>query len=262
MSSFLHGILIALGLISIVFINGIIEYLRSGSLQLNPFPFSFDPHHQGILEKHFKFYRNLTFEKRREFEKRVTHFIRSKHFVPRNMRKVTSEMKVCIAASAIQLTYGLPKVYLSHFKYILVYPDEYYSTITKQFHKGEVNPRHQAIVLSWKSYVEGYAYEEGINLGLHEMAHALHLENTIRNEEFDFLPKEALEKWDKLADGEIEIIKANGGSFFRDYGAVDSYEFFAVAIENFFERPKEFRTYSPALYDTLGEILNQDSTAN
>ena len=93
-------------------------------------------------------------------------------------------MTAMIASSAIQLTFGLPKINLKHFERILIYPDEYYSTINKQYHKGEVNPRLKAIVVSWKAFVAGYADpHDGINLGLHEMAHALKLENIIKNGE-------------------------------------------------------------------------------
>lgn len=212
---------------------------------------------QAILKKYFPFYNALPENSKRIFSKRVARFIHIKQFIPRNMRHITEEMKVLISASAIQLTFGLPNVYLSYFTYILVYPDTYYSDITKKYHKGEVNPRHKAIVLSWKAFVEGYMKDEGLNLGLHEMAHALHLENCIRNHEFDFLPSAALNAWDQAANEEIEKIRS-GGSFFRLYGSTDAYEFFAVAVENFFERPKELNDYSPKLYSLLSEILNQN----
>ncbi len=213
---------------------------------------------RAILEKYFPYYNQLSDKDKKFFEKRVVNFINVKTFVPRQMPKVTLEMKMFISASAIQLTFGLPNVYLSHFRYILVYPDDYYSQITKRYHKGEVNPRHKAIVLSWKSYVAGYFEDEGLNLGLHEMAHALHLENAIRNEEFDFLPKEGLKKWDELALNEIEKINDGASDFFRNYAATDRFEFFAVAIENFFERPEAFFAYNSELYEALASVLNQD----
>ncbi len=216
--------------------------------------------HREILIKYFPYFAGLTVPERIFFEKRLIEFINSKKFLPRQMAEVTLEMKTFIAASAVQLTFGLPMVYLSHFKYILVYPDEYYSQITKKYHKGEVNPRHQAIVLSWKAFIEGYFKQEGVNLGLHEMAHALHLENTIRNEEFDFLPEKELKVWDQLAGGEMEKIKSGAECFFREYGATNAYEFFAVAVESFFERPQQFKEYNEELFLVLAKILNQNPT--
>ncbi|MEP4532261.1 MAG: zinc-dependent peptidase, partial [Cyclobacteriaceae bacterium] len=46
--------------------------------------------------------------------------------------------------------------------------------------------------------------------------------------------------------------------FFRAYGGVSQAEFFAVAVENFFERPKEFKAYHSVLYQTMCKLLKQD----
>ena len=171
---------------------------------------------------------------------------------------MTDEMKVLISASAIQLTFGFPKVRLSHFRNILVYPDAYYSTINRTYHRGEVNPRLSAIVLSWKSFVEGYIDEDGRNLGLHEMAHALRLENKITNDEYDFLDAGALHDWELRATHTMREIDEGREEFFREYGAVNREEFFAVAVENFFERSALFSEKHPLTYSTLCNLLRQD----
>ena len=139
-----------------------------------------------VLNKYFPYYISLEPREKLHFERRVHQFMGLKSFIPRNIEEVTLEMKTLISACAVQLTFGLPKIYLRHFSKILVYPDNYYSTINQTYHKGEVNPRFGIIVISWKSFVKGYVEKEGLNLGLHEMAHALHLENRIMNGEFDF----------------------------------------------------------------------------
>jgi Mlc titration factor MtfA (ptsG expression regulator) len=167
-------------------------------------------------------------------------------------------MKVLISAAAIQLTFGFPKVNLSHFRNILVYPDSYYSTINLQHHKGEVNPRLKAIVLSWKYFVEGYLELDGRNLGLHEMSHALRLENKIVNEEYDFLDSNLLTEWEKQAKQTMKEIQEGSEDFFREYGATNNEEFFAVAVENFFERPVLFSEKHPLTYRTLCRLLRQD----
>lgn len=212
-----------------------------------------------ILKNHFPYYNKLELRKRKQFEKKVQYFIHIKEFIPRHIDHVTDEMKVLISACAVQLTFGYPKVFLSHFKRILIYPDAYYSTINNTYHKGEVNPRLQAIVLSWKSFVHGYLDQvDGINLGLHEMAHALRLENMIFNEEVDFLDHKALDQWHDLAALEIDLIRAGNSRMFRDYAATDQDEFFSIAIENFFERPEDFRKLMPKLYEVLSQLLKQD----
>jgi len=249
----LVGFLIFIGF-SIRYVNPDLWYFYFGKITNKPL----NPSQVRILKNYFPFYNLLPTKSKKIFEHKTAYFLQSKVFVPRRMKEVTIEMKLLISACAVQLTFGLPKVYMLHFKYIIVYPDAYYSNITKKYHKGEVNPRHKAIVLSWKAFVEGYIEKEGLNLGLHEMAHALHLENRIRNREYDFLPADALKKWDQMAENEINLIKEGSASFFRGYGATDHWEFFAVAAENFFERPHQFEKHSPNLYYTLCELLRQN----
>jgi Mlc titration factor MtfA (ptsG expression regulator) len=212
-----------------------------------------------ILHKYCYYYQSLKPQYKREFEKRVAIFIKSKRFVPRQLNSVTEEMKVMISATAIQLTFGLPKIYLSHFSKILVYPNEYYSTINKRYHKGEVNPRFGLIVLSWDNFVTGFQHkDDGINLGLHELAHALHLENRITNSEFDFFDNEHWSTYEALGLHERQLMRDGASSFFRSYAATDEYEFFAVAIEAFFERSEAFKQQKPALYQSLAHLLKQD----
>jgi len=119
------------------------------------------------LVKYSSFYNYLSEKDKISFEKRVQKFIDLKQFTPRaGIKEVTPEMKAMIAATAIQLTFGYPNVYFKHFKRILIYPDNYYSTITRAYHKGEVNIRG-IIVLSWKSFHDGFINPtDGINLDL------------------------------------------------------------------------------------------------
>ncbi|MEQ9402088.1 MAG: zinc-dependent peptidase [Cyclobacteriaceae bacterium] len=238
-----------------ILIQVIVRYRKTGSL----YPAVYlSEKHKAYLERYFVFYQKLPPVSQGVFRKRVATFISSKKFIPRNMEYVTSEMKVLISASAIQLTFGFPKVNLSYFNNILVYPDSYYSVINRTHHKGEVNPRFRAIVLSWKYFVEGYLKPDGRNLGLHEMAHALRLENRILNQEYNFLDENILKEWELRAEYTMQEIRDGQEDFFREYGAVDNEEFFSVAVENFFERPKTFFEKHPKTYTTLCRLLRQD----
>ncbi|WP_277485126.1 zinc-dependent peptidase [Catalinimonas alkaloidigena] len=212
-----------------------------------------------ILLQNFAYYQALDEQSKHKFVQRVQLFIARKTFIPRMFKIVTSEMKVLIAASAVQLTFGLPDICLQFFKRIIIYPDYYFSTVNNMMHKGEVNPKAQAIVFSWKSFLKGYQDpDDSYNLGLHEMAHALELENLIENEEYDFLHKETWEAFQEEAAKLSELIRENKHDFLRSYAATNEKEFFAVAVENFFERPLTFKHKIPRLYSILVLLLNQD----
>jgi MtfA peptidase len=213
------------------------------------------------LVQYFPFYNCLSVKDKLLFERRVQKFIDLKQFIPRGgIKEVTREMKAMIAGSAIQITFGYPDVYFRHFWRILIYPDNYYSTITRHYHKGEVNIRG-LIVLSWKSFREGFADPtDGRNLGFHEMAHALRLTNIVQNEEYDFYDREIMDEFEKEAHNEtLKILNSPSEvSFFRPYSTTNPDEFFSVAVECFFEKPVDFKNYNPKLYFLLTKILKLD----
>ena len=101
---------------------------------------------------------------------------------------------------------------------------------------------------------------DGRNLGLHEMAHALWLENRIYNAETDFLEPTILARWKELARIEADRINNDKPTFFRKYAGRDQAEFFAVAVEYFFEKPGAFKQELPELYSALAGLLKQDPT--
>ena len=217
------------------------------------------PHYKVILKQRFNYYRHLNEEDKLIFEKRVQKFINMKEFVPRGgIKTITPEMKALIAASAIQLTFGYPSIYFMHFRKIILYKTDYYSNITQKYHQGEVNTRG-FIILSWVNFVKGYdESDSGRNLGLHELAHALKIENAIRNEEYNFIDENSLKSFYRLAKYEMEKIRSESSPFFRSYAGTNVHEFFAIVIENFFERPNQFQHYNQELYLLTTQLLKQD----
>lgn len=217
-----------------------------------------EPQYLEPLREHFLYYQNLSKENKKRFETRVQVFIDNNEFIPRSYTHVSDEMKALISASAVQLTFGFGHLNFEHFPRILIYQDDYYSKITRKYHAGEVNP-HGLIVLSWRNFVNGYKkHDDGKNLGLHEMAHALHLENAIANSEYDFIDPDHLQKFEKMAREEMALIRRGQNFFFRHYASMNKHEFFAVSIENFFERPGKFQKEKPELYQTMCALLRQD----
>lgn len=228
----------------------------TGNLRGNLMPVP--SYYRELLQKYFRYYQGLSAENKAAFERRVCRFMYSKQFIPRGMKEVPVEVKVFVAATAVQITFGLPHVYLTHFNKILIYPDNYYSNITRRCHKGEVNPAFGIIVLSVKNFMEGFLYgEDGMNLGLHEMAHALRIENIIRNE-YAFFEQDVLERLDKISDRLCADGTIGNDSVFRAYACTNHHEFFSVAVENFFERPVQLKMELGELYAIMVRLLNQD----
>ncbi|WP_372936667.1 zinc-dependent peptidase [Seonamhaeicola sp.] len=217
---------------------------------------------KAILKKDFSFYNKLSKPYKSYFEHRLASFIEDKDFIGRQGVKVSEEMKVLISATAVMLTFGFRDFYIGLISKIVIYPSEFYSKTNDAYHKGEFNPKLKALVLSWEDFKKGF--EDGhdnINLGIHEFTHAIHLNSikerdissTIFSDSFNELSK-------TLAHNESlknELITSN---YFRKYAFTNRFEFLAVAIENFIETPKEFKSQFPQIYKVIKQMLNFNFT--
>jgi Mlc titration factor MtfA (ptsG expression regulator) len=212
-----------------------------------------------ILTRSFEYYRQLNFRDRLRFEKRVRQFLTDKEFISRGELPITDDVKTLVAACAVQLTFGLPPVNLRHFRKIILYPDAYYSTINDKYHQGEVNAAG-VIVLSWKHFLQGYRNpNDSRNVGLHEMAHALLIENRTRYDgEYNFLDENKLANFLACAETEYHRMQQGESQLLRNYALTNPAEFFSVAVEVFFENPKAMADEAPLLYQSLKELLGQD----
>ena len=72
----------------------------------------------------------------------------------------------------------------------------------------------------------------------------------------------APERWQRVLAESFEDlctkVSANTASVLDAYGATNPAEFFAVASETFFERPRELRAEYPELYEQLRTFYRQD----
>lgn len=208
------------------------------------------------LKKFVPYYNLLSERHKRLFIMRTQMFMNYHSFEGRDGLLITEEMRVRIAATAVQLTFGLKEYLLRHFVTIVVYPDVYVSPATGDWHKGETNIRG-SIVLSWKHFVEGFeTTEDKLNLGLHELAHALDLGRLVKDADPFFF--RYFLKWSAVANETYMEVGASEYHFLRNYAGTNMREFFAVSVEHFFEDPEGFSNELPLLYQHLCVLLHQD----
>jgi Mlc titration factor MtfA (ptsG expression regulator) len=211
-----------------------------------------------ILVKHNAFYRKIGPENQKLFRNRVNVFMRMKEWRGGDGLRPTFEQKIAISSMAIQITFGSSNYELVEFHTIIIYPGTYTSQITGFKHRGEVNPIQGVIVLSWKDFLFGNAIEDDhFNVGLHELAHAFYfnvhmLEDEVQTS-YDFLNKFLF-----LSEAEIIRIRQNKSRLFRKYAGDNAAEFFAIAVEYFFEEGENFRDKMPELYKLMCLVLRMD----
>lgn len=190
------------------------------------------------------------------FTDRVHQFIEHKSITGRQNFQVTPQVKLLIAASAVQVTFGLETWDLSYFKQILIFPDEYKNPFTGNYHKGETN-LGGFMCFSWKDFEDGNRNtSDKINLGLHEFGHALRF-NGIKGHDSDYFFENYFPKWVASASKEFVNLRNHQESIFRKYGSVNINEFFSVVIETFFEQPLSFKAALPELFLQTSILLNQ-----
>ncbi len=214
---------------------------------------------RAIIRDNFPFYNNLSTIDKRYFEHRVLKFIDSHNFIGREGIIVTKKMELLIASTAVMLTFGMRRYLFSQFENIIIYPKNYLSKVTRKRHLGETNPRLGIIVFSWDDFLEGMKENDNLNLGLHELTHAMH---------FSFLKEKSftsvtfLSHYDalleRLKDEKLQrkIVKSG---YLRPYGFRNQFEFLSVIVEHFFETPHEFNRKLPEVYKMVKLILNLDT---
>lgn len=223
------------------------------------FPKKLTENQRAILVEDFSFYNKLTPKEQCVFEHRVLRFIEYHTFVGREDLYVTERMQLLISATSIMLTFGFDRYLLSKFETILVYPQDYFSNVTQQYHKGEANPKYKTIVFSWEDFEEGIKVEDdNLNLGIHELTHALH---------FSFLTEKSYSATHFLKHYKLLLLSLESKEaqkrliemkYLRDYAFENQYEFLSVLVEHFFETPEEFRSRLPNIYNRVKIMLNMN----
>lgn len=236
-------------------------YEAVSKLKFSIFPRKLSESDREILTNYFPYYARMNPKFQKEFEVKLEQILTAKTFHGRGgIEQVTQEMEILIGATITMVVFGWKSVVLPNFDKILIYPDTYYSTINHQYHRGEVNPRFGLIVVSWRCFLDGLINEsDGVNLGIHEVAHALKLENYIySNEEVEFLNPDIKRQYILFMNQEIELLKNGKASFFRESAKLNEDEFFAVSLECFFEKPEKFLKERPEFFKTMTLLLQQN----
>ncbi len=242
------------------FINSIkgILYVQTNLPQLIFFPKKILEEQRIYLNKRSYFYSCLNSKDKIIFEHRVYKFIKGHNFIG-NEIEITLEMKTLIAAMATTLTFGMHKYLFSQVDSIIIYPESYYSTVLKQMHKGETNPKLRLVVFSWMDFLDGVKVKnDNLNLALHEFSHALHFGFLINQSYSGLNFKNYYNKiliHLKNKDNQKKIIDAN---YLREYAFENQYEFLAVLIEHYFETPEIFKEKLPIIFMYVQKMLNID----
>ncbi|HZJ74900.1 MAG TPA: zinc-dependent peptidase [Perlabentimonas sp.] len=212
-----------------------------------------------FYSSHSTYYNKLNKKLQQRFLQRAFSLTQSLKIVGRGTR-VNHSVKYMVVAALVQVTFGLNSYFLKSFRTIFVYPSSYRHPHTGNMHDGEVHP-DGLICLSIPQLVKGFNNPTDVlNLGLHEMAHAF-MHSILSKKNSNTLVG-ALNEVLAISEVEVGKIKEGQPHIFRSYAGESVSEFFAVAIEHFFENSQGLQSSLPLLYTKLTVLLNQDPARN
>ena len=229
-----------------------------------------------IIKKNVSYYRTLSLADEKELQKHILIFLAEKRFVGCGGLTITDDIKVTIAAQACVLLLHRQTDYYPGLRSILVYPAAYVAKETRHLPGGIVEEgldvrlgeswQRGSVVLSWDDVRRDAAdIHDGHNVVFHEFAHQLD-SSAGKGDSSEVLQRSsAFIAWARVLAKNYEQLRIDidrgKPTLLRSYAAQDPAEFFAVATENFFERPKDLQKAYPDLYQELKNFYHQDPSS-
>ena len=235
---------------------------------------------RAAIDRNVPSVRRLPPELRARLESLMGAFLAEKQFIGCNGLVVTDEIRSTIAAMACLLVLGR-RGHFDELHSILVYPAAFWVEDEIEDEAGVVAQRRRVlsgeawessrIILSWDDVLEAARFPgEGYNVALHEFAHYLDAEGLglaapaapLSRQQSTAARSRSLDAWAEDLSLEFEqlldAVDRGEDTFLDPYAAEDETEFFAVATEDFFERPAELLASHPRLYALLQEFYALD----
>ncbi len=238
------------------------DLVRRKLAEREPFPQAY----RLVLHERVPFYRRFDEQERARFETKLKVFVRTKAFVGAGGMVVDEEVKIVIGAAAARLVMNMPDEHYGRLNEIVVYPS-HYKHKDKEGHVifGEAfGPG--VVVLSYDAVLHGLRDpNDGHDTATHEFAHTLDAADGA----FDGTPElgtfEAYGPFAHVMTRAFASLRSRvgrkGRRVLRDYGATNEAEFFAVATEAFFEKPRQMKEKHPELYRVLADYFRADPAA-
>ncbi|MGK7873742.1 MAG: zinc-dependent peptidase [Xenococcaceae cyanobacterium] len=262
-------LLVLIIIIALIWGSSALTIIRRRHLKNKPFPL----HWVTILKRNIPLYKRLPESLRRPLHGHINIFLAEKQFIGCGGLQITDEIKLTIAAQACLLLLNERGNYYPKLYSILVYPSAFIVNKTtplgdhylegKQVVSGESWGRSGLVVFSW-DHVKRDAMDEknGQNVVLHEFAHQLDQEGGSAEGVPILEQTSAYVTWARVLGKEYKKLQREVERGLKtvidEYGATDPAEFFAVATETFFEKPKQMKMLHPALYNELKRYYKLD----
>ena len=226
-----------------------------------------------ILDRNIGVYRNLPTSLRLQLRQLIKQFLHQKHFSGAGGLKVTDEIRVTVAAQACMLQLNRRGALYPRLKYIIIYPSAFVVTRSDVDESGVVSHGRKGllgeswqngkVILAWDNVLHGARnFIDGSNVVLHEFAHQLDSETGSTDGAPLLAGASSYRSWAAALSEEFAELQRDARfgkrSLMDHYGATNPAEFFAVATETFFEKPRRMARYHEELFEVLRSYYRVD----
>jgi Uncharacterized protein conserved in bacteria len=173
---------------------------------------------------------------------------------------VTDPLRLSVASSIAVLLHGRPSWELPGSRSVLFYPERFDETYHENITASYDGMAHQQgpIILTVAAVRQSWADPgDGNNVVLHELAHLFDFDNEGADGVPSLVDPGSAPDWQALVRDEMRRIE-QGRSLLRPYAAEAPSEFFAVAVEHFFEQPGPMARRHDELFRALVAFFRID----
>jgi len=215
------------------------------------------------LRRHVQLYARAAAPDRERFERDVRIALAEWRFEGVGGVVADRTLTLSVAAGAALLLHGRPDWELPSGRTILFYEGAFDDSFDVEREGGDYDgmvTSQGPVLLSVPAVRMGWARRDGYNVVLHELAHLFDVSGALGADGVPTLmdPGSA-DAWMQLVREEMRRAKM-GRSVLSSYASTNPAELFAVATEQFFERPARLHRHHPRLFDALAAFYALDPT--
>jgi MtfA peptidase len=209
-----------------------------------------------FLEQYSEYYKALNGELKKRFIRRFYKFYRLKTFDFHYESSRQKEDVFFVCKELTRITFGFSDFHLIDFTDFHFHADAYHLQPFNALAYGHTSDRGYLQLASNKMREGVINHDNGENLLLHELAHAVNIQKT--SIDFDKRYNRIYESWTAFAQRHIDHVKNGGDTILRKYAFSNIDEMLAVNTEYFFERPQELKQELPEMYFFMRYLYNQN----
>lgn len=226
-----------------------------------------------LLQSNLPLYERLPTELKETLHRKIGQLIATTFFEGCGGLELTDEMILTVSAQACMLVLAHEGAPYPRLKTVLLYPSAFTTNHESVGPGGTIIQRevkclgeswdNGTVILAWDSVRHGATnIFDGHNVTFHEFAHQL----DAMDGDTDGVPllgnEDAYQTWANVLGTHvadlIDRVQRGNKTVLDAYGATAPEEFFAVATETFFEKPKQLKKKRPELYEELRKFYQLD----